>query len=339
MNINNNVGVKYNMEQTLLNEILKEIVREDKLDTLISMINNGLDIKDFSYNDFTGLNAMIAYCLDCHNEEGGSILRYLLETAKFNEIDPRNITRVYQYLSEELDEDSEMNIEDELHEISKLISDGAKVLFGLKDDEEIKPIKIGGISEFMDFLKSQEEHFNSKQAKEDEKTSSKSLDMPRVVSVDYGKPSTKTKSEIALETIKDKSSTGTSNKKIELKPAKDESSANVSNKKIELVQPIKEESTDNKSNSFTMIGESNYKVSSISSYVTFENTSTCESESIIIQAESIEDLNNKINEKISELNNQNDEKLINSVIEMMKNNSEFKNDLLKMMQEAQIKTC
>lgn len=339
MNINNNVGVKYNMEQTLLNEILKEIVREDKLDTLISMINNGLDIKDFSYNDFTGLNAMIAYCLDCHNEEGGSILRYLLETAKFNEIDPRNITRVYQYLSEELDEDSEMNIEDELHEISKLISDSAKVLFGLKDDEEIKPIKIGGISEFMDFLKSQEEHFNSKQAKEDKKTSSKSLDMPRVVSVDYGKPSTKTKSEIALETIKDKSSTGTSNKKIELKPAKDESSANVSNKKIELVQPIKEESTDNKSNSFTMIGESNYKVSSINSYVTFENTSTCENESILIQADSIEDLNNKINEKISELNNQNDEKLVNLVIEMMKNNSEFKNDLLKMMQEAQIKTC
>lgn len=338
MNINNNVGVKCNMEQTLLNDMIKEIVREDKLDTLISMINNGLDIKDFSYNNFTGLNAMIAYCLDCGNDERGNILGYLLETAKFNEIDPRNIIRMYQYLSDESDEESTTDIDDELEEISRLISEGAKVLFGLEDNEKVEPIKFRSFSEFVDFLNSGEEHFNSKEANKNRKTASKNVDIPKTVSVDCGKPSTKAKSEIVLETVKDNSSTGTSNKKIELKPTKDDSSINASNKKIELVQPIKEESTDNKSNSFTMIGESNYKVSSISSYVTFENTSTCESESITIQAESIEDLNNKINEKISELNNQNDEKLINSVIEMMKNNSDFKNDLLKMMQEAQIKT-
>lgn len=335
MNINKNVGVENNMEQTLLENVLKEVVRDDKLDVLVSMINNGLNIDDFSYDDLTGLNALIAYSLDCEDKKGDSILEFLLETAKYNEIDPRNIIKLYESISEKSKED----IDKELEELSKFISEGARALFGLKEGDEIQPLRFENIFDLMDFINSKEEDLESTEAKEDEKTASKNVDTPRVVAVDKGNHLTKAKSEIALETIKDNPSTGASNKKIELKPAKDESSINVSNKKIELVQPIKEESIDNKSNSFTMIGESNYKVSSINSYVTFENTSTCENESILIQADSIEDLNNKINEKISELNNQNDEKLINSVIEMMKNNSEFKNDLLKMMQEAQIKTC
>lgn len=321
MTINKNTGAKNNMEQDLLNDMLKEIVREDKLDTLISMMNNGLNINDFSYDNFTGLNAMIAYSLDCKNEKGGNILGYLLETATLNEIDPRNIIRMHQFLLDETDEECIEGINDEIEEFSKFISDGAKALFGLGDDEKIKPITFGSISDFIDFLKSEETSSNSKELEANKKQAKENRELRRNIAVDCGNSAVKSKADIVL---------------------KDDSSKSTSSKKIELVQPVKlkEEVVDEKkTNSFDIIGESNYKVSSISSYVTFENTSTCESESISIQADSVEDLNNKINEKISELNNQNDEKLVNSVIEMMKNNSEFKNDLLKMMKEAQIKPC
>lgn len=101
-------------------------------------------------------------------------------------------------------------------------------------------------------------------------------------------------------------------------------------------EPIQVDSTK-KDETFTMLGDSNFKVSSISAYVSLENNETCEMKNITVQADSIEDLEEKINAQIAEFNKENDEKLVNSVIEMMKNDSNFKDNLLKMMKEAQLR--
>lgn len=91
------------------------------------------------------------------------------------------------------------------------------------------------------------------------------------------------------------------------------------------------------SKKYDMIGESNYKVSAINACISLENASTCETKMVTLQADNIDDLNNKIELEISNLNKQNDKKLADSLIEMMNTDSDFRASLLKLMKDAQIK--
>lgn len=357
MTINKNSGVNYKMDKDLINNILKDVIKEDKVDTLISMIRNGLDLNDFSYDNFRGINAIMAYCIDCEENEGKAILGYLLENIKFSEIDPSVLSKLRQFDSKK-HSINEHDIEVGLEDICGFISDGVKAIFGLEDDVQIKLDEIEGVSNFIDFLKkgkdsspSSNDNTNvSEEVKEKTKEAVKNPDnqdsnkskaeptnRPNMVGVDYGNHLVKSVEDTDSTVSEDNMCKNTS-KKIEIKPSNTSLNSANSKKKIELVQTTKEDSINNTSNNFTMVGESNYKVASINAYVTFENTSTCETNSISITADSVEDFTNKVKESIVELNNKNDEKLLNSVMEMMQSNSEFKNDLLKMVQEAQIKS-
>lgn len=357
MTINKKSGVNYKMDKDLITNILKDVIKEDKVDTLISMINNGLDVNDFYYDNFRGINAMISYCIDCGEDEGIETLGYLLESVTFSEIDPSVLTKLHQFASKK-HRINEHDIEVGLENICDFILDGVKSIFGIDDDVQIKLDEMEGVSDFIDFLKKGKEsslssNDNTKVSKEvkektkeaikktdnqdSNKSKAESTNRPNMVGVDYGNHLVKSVEDTDSTVSEDNMCKNTS-KKIEIKPSNTSLNSANSKKKIELVQTTKEDSINNTSNNFTMVGESNYKVAGINAYVTFENTSTCENDSVSIQASSVEDFTNKVNEKISELNNQNDEKLLNSVIEIMKNNPEFKNDLLKMVKEAQIKS-
>ena len=113
-------------------------------------------------------------------------------------------------------------------------------------------------------------------------------------------------------------------------------------KKSSPIAPIdsEKETKSNNMNSFDIIGDTNYKVSSISAYVTLENEETCDNKQISIQVSSLEELSSAINKEIEKANNENNEKLASSVVEMMSNNPEFKKNLLSLMRDAQIsKPC
>lgn len=100
------------------------------------------------------------------------------------------------------------------------------------------------------------------------------------------------------------------------------------------------ESANVKEDTFEIIGDSNYKVSVIHAHVVLENADTCEKEPFSVQVNSVDELNSAINKKIEEFNSKNEEKLVESVIKMMKNNSDFKSDIIKMMKNAQLTmTC
>lgn len=103
------------------------------------------------------------------------------------------------------------------------------------------------------------------------------------------------------------------------------------NKESIQIDSTKEDET------FAMLGDSNFKISSINAFVSLENNETCEIKNVTLQADSVKDLEEKINAQIAEFNKENDEKLINSVVEMMKNDSNFKDNLLKMMKETQLR--
>ena len=105
-------------------------------------------------------------------------------------------------------------------------------------------------------------------------------------------------------------------------------------------ETIKSKKEEDNSKEFTIIGDSNYKVSTISAYVTLENPETYKNKQVSIQVSSIDELNSKINEEIAVLNKENDKQLVDSIAEMMSNNPQFKKELLSLMRDAQLeKPC
>lgn len=335
MNINQKTGVKSNMEG--INNAVKNTIMEDNAEILISMINNGFDINDFTYKNFTGINAIVAYKLDFNPNGGLNILGYLLKSNAEQELNIENKKRIGRLLLENaykrknnLNSISKEELHSIITDISNVLAEGAKELFNKAGNNE--KVEIIGFDDFINHLSSIKEEL--KPSDDSDSTNSKDSsdnkikttnNTPTKIAVDHGKSETKFSPEIVL-----KNDIKNNVPKNKLKSIKNEDN---SLKLVEKKLPTKKEA-----NNFTMLGDSNYKISSISSYVTLENIDTCKTENISIQANSIEDLNNQINNKISELNSQNDKVIIDSVMEMMKNNSEFKKNLLEMMKEAQIKT-
>ena len=78
--INNNEKVRIKNKDTVygINSTIKRIIEEDDVDTLLSMIQNGLDINTFSYKNLKGINAFILYKYENNKENVGNVINMLL---------------------------------------------------------------------------------------------------------------------------------------------------------------------------------------------------------------------------------------------------------------------
>ena len=276
--INKNETVKKKNKEAVcgINSTIKRIIREDDLDTLLSMIQNGFDINTFSYKNSKGINAFILYKYDNNKENVGKVIDTLL--IKFDAI--KDVTEeTYDLLNK-------LSYNDFKKSISKE--------FSLEDLLE-------GFGEFLKEL-----------------------------------------SENVLEDddIKEDDSIGKDNNQVS--DTQEDSKVSPKNNQVEDVHAdiISNKKSENEdmptTETFDIIGDTNYKVSSISAYITLENEDTCDTKQISMQASSIEELSSLINKEIEKANNENNEKLASSVVEMMSNNPEFKKSLLSLMREAQI---
>ena len=319
----NNKNVNPNNEMTKhINSLIKKIIKEDDVNTLLSMIDNGLDINIFKYKNKTGINAIILYKYDNNKESVGSVIGMLL-------------TR-FQYL-----EDLQKDIANKLEELS--YNDMANY-FKSKTLNKEKFNLEDIVSEFKGFLEALTEEDSTKEAdtnKTTEDNKDNSIDSKDVENTDRG----------YLVYKEDDESKDISNGDI----SKDEQACkgylsyirdvNTENN-ISNVDALKEENFHKEhlaykepneiKKEFHMIGDINYKVSSISAYVTLENEDTCETKQVSIQVSNMEEFSYVINKEIEQANNENNEKLANSIIEMMNTNSQFKQNLLELMKEAQL---
>lgn len=295
--INNNEKVRIKNKETVygIDSTIKRIIEEDDVDTLLSMIQNGLDINTFSYKNLKGINAFILYKYENNKENVGNVINMLL--LKYNameDLTKESFKRLDELSYNEFKKtfEKEFTVEKFLEGFGRFIADLSGEIEENQEDnieEDIKEEKV--------------------------------------------KVNTKTSSEIT-----NKESNYSKNTPNNI--PKDSSKKEV--KKSSPIVPIDNEKETKSSNvdSFDIIGDANYKVSSISAYVTLENEETCDNKQISIQVSSLEELSSAINKEIEKANNENNEKLASSVVEMMSNNPEFKKNLLSLMREAQIsKPC
>lgn len=295
--INNNEKVRIKNKDTVygINSTIKRIIEEDDVDTLLSMIQNGLDINTFSYKNLKGINAFILYKYENNKENVGNVINMLL--LKYNameDLTKESFKRLDELSYNEFKKtfEKEFTVEKFLEGFGRFIADLSGEIEENQEDnieEDIKEEKV--------------------------------------------KVNTKMSSEI---TNKESNSSKNTLNNI----PKDSSKKEV--KKSSPIAPIdsEKETKSNNMNSFDIIGDTNYKVSSISAYVTLENEETCDNKQISIQVSSLEELSSAINKEIEKANNENNEKLASSVVEMMSNNPEFKKNLLSLMRDAQIsKPC
>ena len=295
--INNNEKVRIKNKDTVygINSTIKRIIEEDDVDTLLSMIQNGLDINTFSYKNLKGINAFILYKYENNKENVGNVINMLL--LKYNameDLTKESFKRLDELSYNEFKKtfEKEFTVEKFLEGFGRFIADLSGEIEENQEDnieEDIKEEKV--------------------------------------------KVNTKMSSEI---TNKESNSSKNTPNNI----PKDSSKKEV--KKSFPIAPIdsEKETKSNNMNSFDIIGDANYKVSSISAYVTLENEETCDNKQISIQVSSLEELSSAINKEIEKANNENNEKLASSVVEMMSNNPEFKKNLLSLMRDAQIsKPC
>lgn len=293
MNINQITKDTNNNISESVEVTVKNLIREDSLEVLLSMINNGFDVNSFQYKGFRGVNAIIAFRLDCNIKELGEIIEhFVIEHNSSYEIHPENEKRIAVLIEKEarrairedirkaIEKDVKENTEEDIQEIT---------------EEDIKEAVEG----FVNFLS----------------------DMTRGVLGKYD--------DIEDDTIEDETleeDVDSSNSQTDQKALLEEQN---------LCSNIENEDTIKEEGDFTIIGDSDYRVSNITSYVTLENISTCDIEKISINTHSVEELNNKINEKIEELNKKNDEKFLNSIVDMMNTDDEFKTNLFRILGEAQ----
>lgn len=291
--INNNIGERSNMSKETINNILKDVIKADNVETLKSMIKNGFDINTFSYNSFNGVDAFISYKLDCEDLGESEVMNYLIENFDCSNVHPKNMKR--------LREIERMNSSNEIDDFFEFLDDKLSEFISKNSKNKKQP----SFEDFMEFamndvLDSLMNEENSSNKEENVSTLNETTD------------------EKECEPVKEEVE-----EKIELNIKYED------DKKIMLNQDVSE----NCDSKFEIVGDSNYRVSSISSYVVLENKDTFETENITINASSVEDLNNQINEKINELNSANDEKILATLIDMMNSNSEFKGDILKVIKK------
>ena len=295
--INNNEKVRIKNKDTVygINSTIKRIIEEDDVETLLSMIQNGLDINTFSYKNLKGINAFILYKYENNKENVGNVINMLL--LKYNameDLTKESFKRLDELSYNEFKKtfEKEFTVEKFLEGFGRFIADLSGEIEENQEDnieEDIKEEKV---------------KVNTKMSSEiTNKESNSSKNTPNNIPKDSSKKEVKKSSPIA---------------------------------------PIdsEKETKSNNMNSFDIIGDTNYKVSSISAYVTLENEETCDNKQISIQVSSLEELSSAINKEIEKANNENNEKLASSVVEMMSNNPEFKKNLLSLMRDAQIsKPC
>lgn len=351
MTINNNAGDKSLVGKDLITNILKDILREDKLDVLVSMINNGLDINDFSYNKSNGLNAMIEFKLDCNDNGIGETLKYLLEKFQDETINDSNKEKLANLLLN--NKDITNDIESMINDFADFIYEGGKALCNLKDSDDDKSVVFSNFGDFAEFLTNKV--LNSvKESNSKEKNSCSETEVNNKVEDTVEDKTSSTNTNIAVDcgNARVKASAMLSPAELflhraeELRNIKSQTNIEGDDMSDNTIAPSTLDSDEvlvsdldetSEGNSFDILGESNYQVSSITSYVTLENSSTYETEQFSIQVKDVEDLQHQINQKIVELNNKNDEKIVESLVDMMRTNSQFKKDLLNMMREAQVK--
>lgn len=391
-----------NKSNELTNNAIKEIIRNDNKESLISMVKYGFQIDSFNYKEKFGINAFIDYRLDCGYNNLGDLLLFLLSTLEIKNVDFESFINLFKFNN--LNELEENTIEcltkkmssTELNRLKNLIfvdsTDDFKDLDGLFDDSNsiITKVDLNNIyllkgyapyvviSQFlnkelrdklskydmpiMEILYIKEENmFTINDLKSDigvgmlnvkEIILSKDAETLKAILdiyfetytnnieslVEFSNNSNNKEKIILTKNNKNNiESDVISNSKSLIKEGK--SKTLIDNKKMDVLRnALSKELTkaDIEQKTFDIFGDSDYKISSINAFVVLENTSTYETESVSIQTDNIEDLNKEINAKILELNNKNDEKLANSVIELMKNNPQFKEDMLKMMKKAQL---
>lgn len=295
--INNNEKVRIKNKETVygIDSTIKRIIEEDDVDTLLSMIQNGLDINTFSYKNLKGINAFILYKYENNKENIGNVINMLL--LKYNameDLTKESFKRLDELSYNEFKKtfEKEFTVEKFLEGFGRFIADLSGEIEENQEDnieEDIKEEKV---------------KVNTKiSSKIDNKESNSSKNTPNNIPKDSSKKEVKKSSPI-----------------VPIDSEKETKSSNM--------------------NSFDIIGDANYKVSSISAYVTLENEETCDNKQISIQVSSLEELSSVINKEIEKANNENNEKLASSVVEMMSNNPEFKKNLLSLMRDAQIsKPC
>lgn len=295
--INNNEKVRIKNKETVygIDSTIKRIIEEDDVDTLLSMIQNGLDINTFSYKNLKGINAFILYKYENNKENVGNVINMLL--LKYNameDLTKESFKRLDELSYNEFKKtfEKEFTVEKFLEGFGRFIADLSGEIEENQEDNIEKDIKEEKVK------------VNTKvSSKIDNKESNSSKNTPNNIPKDSSKKEVKKSSPIV--TIDNEEETKLSNM-----------------------------------NSFDIIGDANYKVSSISAYVTLENEETCDNKQISIQVSSLEELSSVINKEIEKANNENNEKLASSVVEMMSNNPEFKKNLLSLMRDAQIsKPC
>ena len=410
-----------------LNNAVRELIKNDNRESLLSMINNGFNLSSFTYKNESGINAFIKCRVDSGAKVMGDIILLLLSTEArginaegfinllkfntFNNSELKNVKALLGNLSElelrkiklsifadqndsfkdikevlgsKIDIDNHLtkvnlrnlfiireliprvvvstSLDDStkkfltsnfilalevgyIEEDDALITSmlGSDIGFGVKDFKKVllennnpdvikeifrhleTPMNFG---DKLDFLKgmiseknSQNEHVEKH---EEEKILAQNIKRKSEDNTDY-----------KLEAISRKEEDSTIIKVLPLNNVKHEGKCSVDGDSVKE-EHIQVDSTK-KDETFAMLGDSNFKVSSINAYVSLENNETCEIKNITVQANSVKDLEEKINAKISEFNKENDEKLVNSVIEMMNSDSNFKDNLLKMMKEAQLR--
>lgn len=325
----NNKNVNSNNEMTKhVNNLIKKIIKEDDVNTLLSMIDNGLDINIFKYKNKTGINAIILYKYDNNKESVGSVIDMLL-------------TR-FQYL-----EDLQEDIANKLEELS--YNDMANYFKskGLnKEKFNLEDIVLG----FKDFLEALVEENSIKEADTDESTENNkdnSVDRKDVENANRGylaykednnsKEDTESKDVSDSDISKDKeTSKGYLSYVGDTNTENSTSNSDALNEENSHRGHLAYKESNETKKEFHMIGDTNYKVSSISAYVTLENEGTCETKQVSIQVSNMEEFSYVINKEIEQANNENNEKLANSIIEMMNTNSQFKQNLLELMKEAQL---
>lgn len=315
MNINKQVGVMNNTKENIeLNNIVKQIIMDDDANTLFSMIKNGFDINDFQYKEFTGFNAIVACRCDYNYKEVGNAINMLM-----NE---------YDNIVDELnDENSEKLSKAIFMEIS---NDILNDIYKEREMSRIKFAKERFESKFGKLTTGLEDIINIKEE-----------DKEPVDKIQHHHTISKEEAEALFVDLPTALQGGIIDIKEEYKEAVDKNEISVDKiqnpKESETIKSKKEE--DN-SKEFTIIGDSNYKVSTISAYVTLENSETYKNKQVSIQVSSIDELNSKINEEIAVLNKENDKQLVDSIAEMMSNNPQFKKELLSLMRDAQLeKPC
>ena len=304
-NINSKNVNSSNEMSKQINNLIKKIIREDDINTLLSMIDNGLDINIFKYKNKTGINAIILYKYDNNKESVGNVIDMLL-------------TR-FQYL-----EDLQEDIANKLEELSynNMVNHFESKGLSLED-------VVAGFKDFLEALAEEVEDDSIEEEKveddsiekvDDNKSTGDDKDNPVDIK-DVENPNRGYLAYVGYTDAK-KNNTSSSDASTEENPS------------MGYLAYVGH--TEEAKKEFHMIGDTDYKVSSISAYVTLDNEATCESKQVSIQASNIEELTYAINKEIEIANNENNEKLANSIIEMMNTNSEFKQNLLELMREAQL---